>query len=218
MGLYRSTASCLDRGVDAPVNREVTGSGAVGYFYFNGTDQFGSNNTGTTQTTAFWRYSVQFITPPLGKVNYIADSASHNAIYLTASNKVTVEYADGNGDKVSIEIDTPLVAGSYATVSVADVTGLFAVTIIINNNIQVNVVGTNNATQSPFTRFGRKIGSNSSYFTGRLLNFKVDNAATNVAQNNYNFNEGGGTEFKDTVGNADFAINNLSSAGGGWDY
>lgn len=216
MGLYRSIASCLDRGVDAPVNREVTGSGALGYFYFNGTDQYGANNTGTTQTIAFWVYEASFIAPPLGKVNYIVDSASHNAVYLTALNKITLEYADPSGSLVSYEVGSPVAAGSYNTVRVTDFGPLFGVTVVLNRGSQFNAPRAN-VTQSPFTRFGRKIGSNNSYFTGRLLNFNVSNLST-TSQNNYNFNEGNGTEFKDTIGSADFAINNLTSAGGGWDY
>jgi hypothetical protein len=215
MGLYRSIASCLDRGVDAPVNREVTGSGALGYFYFNGTDQYATVET--TQTVTQWAYDAKFTIPPRGKVNYIADSASHNAIYVTATGTVKVEYAAASdGSLVSLET-AALAVGSYNSIRVANLYGL--IVIIINNG--TSVVGANAlAAQSPFTRFGGKIGSSNSYFTGRIYNFTVYETVLGVlvTKNNYNFNEGSGTTFIDTVGSANATIVNLGSAGGGWDY
>jgi len=215
MGLYRSIASCLDRGVDAPVNREVTGSGALGYFYFNGTDQYATVET--TQTVTQWAYDAKFSIPPRGKVNYIADSASHNAIYVTATGTVKVDYAAASdGSLVSLET-AALAVGSYNSIRVANLFGL--IVIIVNNG--TTVVGANGlAAQSPFTRFGGKNGDSSSYFTGRIYNFIVYETVSNtiVPKNNYNFNEGSGTTFIDTVGSANATIVNLGSAGGGWDY
>ena len=215
MGLYRSIASCLDRGVDAPVNREVTGSGALGYFYFNGTDQYAT--VAMTQSEAKWQYGARFTIPPRGKVNYIADSASHNAIYVTSTGTVKVEYAAASdGSLVTVET-AALVVGSYNTIKVGH---FFGVLVIVVNNGTV-ISGANAAdAQSPFTRIGGKNGDSSSYFTGRIYNFSLGSTSTGpfVVQNNYNFNEGSGTTFIDTVGSADATIVNLGSAGGGWDY
>ena len=215
MGLYRSIASCLDRGVDAPVNREVTGSGALGYFYFNGTDQYAT--VAMTQSEAKWEYEARFTIPPRGKVNYIVDSASHNALYVTSTGTVKVEYAAASdGSLVSLET-AALVVGSYNTIRVSHFLGV--IVLVVNNGAGITGADAADA-QSPFTRIGRKNGSSSSYFTGRIYNFSLGNTSTGsfVVQNNYNFNEGSGTTFIDTVGSADATIVNLGSAGGGWDY
>lgn len=211
MGLYRSIASCLDRGVDAPVNREVTGSGALGYFYFNGTDQYAT--VAMTQSEEEWQYEARFTIPPRGKVNYVADSSSHNALYVTSTGTVKVEYAAASdGSLVTLET-AALTVGSYNYISVVHWGG--AVVLVLNNGAAI--IGADAAdAQSPFTRIGRKVGDSSSYFTGRIYNFSVANST--VAQNNYNFNEGSGTTFIDTAGSANATISNLGSAGGGWDY
>tara|TARA_R110002167_G_scaffold336182_1_gene543525 strand:- start:40 stop:645 length:606 start_codon:yes stop_codon:yes gene_type:complete len=201
--------------VDAPVNREVTGSGALGYFYFNGTDQYATVET--AQTVEKWGYFSTFTIPPRGKVNYIADSASHNAIYVTSTGTVKVEYAAASdGSLVSLET-AALAVGSYNSVQVIHFLG--ALIIVVNNGTSIFGADAADA-QSPFTRFGRKNGSSSSYFTGRIYNFVVQKLVDDVlvAENNYNFNEGSGTTFIDTVGSADATIANLGSAGGGWDY
>lgn len=216
MGLYRSIASCLDRGVDAPVNREVTGSGALGYFYFNGTDQYAT--VAMVQSEAKWQYEARFTIPPRGKVNYIVDSASHNALYVTSTGTVKVEYAAASdGSLVSLET-AALVVGSYNTIRVSHFLGV--IVLVVNNGAGITGADAADA-QSPFTRIGRKNGSSSSYFTGRIYNFSLGTnptASSFVVQNNYNFNEGSGTTFIDTVGSADATIVNLGSAGGGWDY
>ena len=211
MGLYRSIASCLDRGVDAPVNREVTGSGALGYFYFNGTDQYAT--VAMPQSEEEWQYEARFTIPPRGKVNYVADSSSHNALYVTSTGTVKVEYAAASdGSLVTLET-AALTVGSYNYISVVHLYG--AVVLVLNNGAAI--IGADAAdAQSPFTRIGRKVGDSSSYFTGRIYNFSVANST--VPQNNYNFNEGSGTTFIDTVGSANATIVNLGSAGGGWDY
>ena len=215
MGLYRSIASCLDRGVDAPVNREVTGSGALGYFYFNGTDQYAT--VAMVQSEAKWQYEARFTIPPRGKVNYIVDSASHNALYVTSTGTIKVEYAAASdGSLVTVET-AALPVGSYNTITVGHFLGVLI--IVVNNGTAI--AGANAAdAQSRFTRIGRKNGDSNSYFTGRIYNFSLGNTSTGsfVVQNNYNFNEGSGTTFIDTVGSANATIANLGSAGGGWDY
>ena len=185
-------------------------------FYFNGTDQYAT--VLTNQTSAAWFVKTTFIMPALGKLNYIADSAGDSAIYVDASGNIKIDYTSSASALTTYNAGT-VSAGSVVTLEMLEFSGIL---FVVTNNGSAGYGAAAHAAQEPYTRFGVKSGSGSSYFTGYILSFLkgqyVPGGSILTYQNSYSFNEGSGTTFHDTVGSADATIVNLGSAGGGWDY
>ena len=225
MGLYRSTTSCVDRGVDTPVSIETTGSGELGYFYFNGTSsgstaQFATiGNGGTKQSIINWDFRASFIMPPSGTQRYIAESAGRTSLFITDDNRVRCEYVGATGN-ASLQTDPNFApAGSYLHTRVVDFAGV--ATFFVNNGL-IETGAAPSATQDRFTLIGKKSGTNGKNFLGRILSFETGNFATGtfLVDNRYTFNEGTGATFFNTGSNpdGDAVITNPTAAGGGWDY
>jgi hypothetical protein len=92
------------------------------------------------------------------------------------------------------------------------------VLFVVKNNGVVGYGAAAHAVQQPYTKFGVKIGSGASYFTGYILNFLKGQVAGGVInyQNSYSFNEGSGTTFIDSISADNATISNVGSGGGGW--
>ena len=226
MGLYRSTTSCVDRGVDTPVSIETTGSGELGYFYFNGTSsgstaQFATiGNGGTKQSVIGWEFRARFIMPPSGTQRYIAESAGRTSLFITDDNRIRCEYVGATGDG-SVQTSTNFApVGSYLYTRVVNLLG--AVTLFINNGEIQTGAQAPSPTQARFTLLGKKSGTNGKNFLGKIFLFETGNSTTGtfVADNSYTFNEGTGATFFNTGANpdGDAVITNPTAAGGGWDY
>ena len=232
MGLYRSTTSCVDRGVDTPVSIETTGSGELGYFYFNGTSsgstaQFAAiGNGGTKQSELNWYISARFIMPPDGAQRYIAESAGRTSIFITDDSRVRFEYLNVGGGNSSMQTDPNFApAGSYVSTQILDLAG--SSVLFVNNELRDTKTGDDaaNATQDRFTLIGKKSGTNGKNFLGRIFSFETGQVLSLITgavsvSNRYTFNEGTGATFFNTGANpdGDAVITNPTAAGGGWDY